>query len=557
MRKIGKLLCAVLAVCISFAVTACDTQETSEKIDKTKTQLYVQSFEGGFGSEWLYDAKARFEAQFRDQSFEEGKRGVQIMITPAKQDGYDLRSVLNASNSEVFFNETVFYYDYLADELLLDITDVVTGDLSEFGDSDTIEDKMTAEQVDYYNVNGKYYGIPHYAGFQGIVYDVDVFEDYLLYFKDTNGGASTFVAREDDVRSTGPDGKLGTADDGLPATFDEFFMLCDYMVDLGVTPFVWTGQHFNTYIEKTMYALCVDHEGLEQTMLNYTFRGKATNLINPVSSDGTYTFRSGDGIDITPQNAYLLWTSEGKYLSMSFFERIVKNGDYYGNLVFSPSHMHLDAQKDFLESTPKGKPIAMILEGDWWENEAKDSMKMVADYYGQQYARENRRFGMMPFPKASKEKVGEKSTLVDTQYSLGFIKKTIADYKIDLAKKFLKFCNTEESLNAFTVCTNSPKALNYKMTDENYQKLTYFGKSIYDLHQTSDIVYPYSSEKVYLDNQSMFFVMQTFGSTVDGQDELRPITYLRSRQSNNSEDYFNGMLTYNLNRWDRVFGGYT
>lgn len=553
---IKKLLVFLSLVLSAFALVSCDqynTQET-EEIDPNRTQLYVQNFKGGFGVDWLYAVKKRFEEHYKDTEFTEGKKGVQIMISDAKVDGISLKTS-NIGNSEVFFNESVYYYDFLSDDWLLDITDALTTPLTEYGESESILDKMTDEQIEYYNVEGKYYGIPHYAGYNGIIYDVNVFEENLLYFKDST--QSVFLVNEDDKRSKGPDGQYGTGDDGLPATYEEFFMLCDYMVELGITPFVWAGEYYNTYIEKVMNALCVDFEGLEQTMLNYTFRGKATNIINSVNDDGSYTYMYGEeGVEITPKNGYLLWASEGKYKSLCFFDRVVKNSDYCTNLSYSPSLLYRDAQKDFLESTPKGKPIAMILEGCWWENEAKDDIKAISDYYGQQYARENRKFAMMPLPKADESKIGSKTTIIDTHYSLGFVKAGIDSNKIELAKTFLRFCCTDKSLSEFTVYTNTVKALDFDLSNDDYNKLTYFGKSVYDLHNNSNIVYPYSNEPIYLDNQSTLSIHNSYGTKIGAKEESHPITYFRSSTSSNAIDYFNGMIIYNQNRWDRVFGDY-
>lgn len=552
-KKILVVLSLVLSV---LGLTSCDQYviEETEEVDPNRTQLYVQNFKGGFGVDWLYAVKERFEEHYKDTEFTTGKKGVQIMISDAKVDGISLRTS-NIGNSEVFFNESVYYYDFLSDDWLLDITDAITTPLTEYGESESILDKMTDEQIEYYNVDGKYYGIPHYAGYNGIIYDVKVFEENLLYFKDS--AQSVFLVNEDDKRSKGPDGQYDTADDGLPATYEEFFMLCDYMVELGITPFVWAGEYYNTYIEKVMNALCVDFEGLEQTMLNYTFRGTATNIINSVNEDGSYTYMFGEeGVEITPENGYLLWASEGKYKSLSFFDRVVKNSDYCTNLSYSPSLLYRDAQKDFLESTPKGKPIAMILEGCWWENEAKDDIKAISDYYGQQYSRENRKFSMMPLPKADESKIGTKTTIVDTHYSLGFVKASIAAEKVDLAKTFLRFCCTDKSLSEFTVYTNTVKALDFDLSEDDYNNLTYFGKSVYDLHNNSDIVYPYSNEPIYLDNQSTLSIHNSYGTKIGAIEESHPITYFRSNTRNNAIDYFNGMIIFNKDRWDRVFGDY-
>ena len=44
-----------------------------EQVDDTKTQLYVSNYDGGFGDEWLYSAKAKFEKLYENKSFEDGK----------------------------------------------------------------------------------------------------------------------------------------------------------------------------------------------------------------------------------------------------------------------------------------------------------------------------------------------------------------------------------------------------------------------------------------------------------------------------------------------------
>ena len=47
-----KLLAFFLAVCVVFGCSACGGG-SEEKIDTTKTQLFVSHFAGGFGSEWI------------------------------------------------------------------------------------------------------------------------------------------------------------------------------------------------------------------------------------------------------------------------------------------------------------------------------------------------------------------------------------------------------------------------------------------------------------------------------------------------------------------------
>ncbi len=555
-RKIAVFTVALAMTCPLFLAGCMDSQQGLEKLDPTRTQLYVQNYKGGYGSDWLYAVKVRFEKEYADREYESGKKGVQIMISPAKEDGISLINKVSDTTNEVFFNESVYYYEYLKKDLLLDITDAVEEKMTMFGEQESIEDKLSEEQISYYKVDGKkYYGIPHYAGYNSIMYNVNVFDEYCLYFADTND--HSFISDLSQDKSAGPDGEYGTSDDGLPSTYDEFFLLCDYMVELGLTPIVWPGQYYNSYIEKVINAFYADDVGLDQMMLNYTFKGRAKNILDTVAEDGSYEYLYGEeGVDITSKNAYLLWASEGRYNSLSFFEKLVKNTSYYPKLCFSPSYLYTDSPKDFLESVPKGEPICMLVEGCWWENEQKDVIKQIADYYGQEYSLENSRFAMMPIPKSSEEKIGMASTIVDTHYSLGFISASIAPFKQELAKEFLMFCCTDRSLAEFTVTTNTVKALDYDLTQEEYAQLTYFGKSVYDLHKKSDIVYPFSAEEVYLGNQSALSVHETFGSKIGTKEELHPIGYFHENQANNAIDYFNGMLVYNMERWDRVFGGY-
>ena len=82
----------------------------NEQIDYSKTQLYVSNFNGGYGDTWLRDLKAKFEAKNKDISFEKDK------LT-----GDNLLSSIPSSNNNVYFCESVFYFDYLNAKVMADI----------------------------------------------------------------------------------------------------------------------------------------------------------------------------------------------------------------------------------------------------------------------------------------------------------------------------------------------------------------------------------------------------------------------------------------------------
>ena len=293
MKKISKKLVSMLALVMAFSGFAgCAQPEIpgenpalNEKIDPNRTQIYVFCYDGGYGSDWLVDLKYKFEDLHKKDSFETNKKGVQIMIEPEK-DLMDVEEIADDRN-ELFFTENAYYYDLLRAGVLADITEAVTDDLTVFGDSSSIYDKLTEEQKQYYGVeeNGSthYYAIPHYTKFMQMNYNVELFDQKGYYLLDMPTGETLedhFVYDvENDKRSAGPDGEYDTFDDGLPATYEEFYMLCDYVHQSSDTPIVWGGKSYKGYLASLAQALAVDFEGAEQSMLYYNMDGtNATNL---------------------------------------------------------------------------------------------------------------------------------------------------------------------------------------------------------------------------------------------------------------------------------------
>ena len=59
-----------LAGLVSFGVVGCN--RGGESVDESKTQLYVATFAGGFGSSWMDTLADRFETKYANVSFETG-----------------------------------------------------------------------------------------------------------------------------------------------------------------------------------------------------------------------------------------------------------------------------------------------------------------------------------------------------------------------------------------------------------------------------------------------------------------------------------------------------
>ncbi|MGI6768790.1 MAG: ABC transporter substrate-binding protein [Bacilli bacterium] len=572
MRKINSLLIILflfvyLAACTPPTEKPIDNEKDEfgleKSINKNKTTLFVSNFNGAFGERWLKAAIKRYEELHKDDVYEEGKKGVQIWIDNSKQVGSDILTIIDNSRADIFFTEFVFYSDFVSSGKLLDLTEIVTEKLVKYGESKSLLDKMTKEQIDYFQTSeNKYYALPHYQAFRGLTYDVDLFEEEFLYLSaNKNNGNDGFIVSLEDERSKGPDGISGTYDDGLPATYDEFFALCDRMKLLGITPMIWTGSN-QVYFTEFLATLACDYEGLEQSMLNFTFNGEATNLVDKINSDGSVVYKSPT--QITTNNGYLLSKQAGKYYSLAFAERLLDKSKRYIDLRSMGNLSHTDAQKEYIASrfVSSANTIGMILESSYWENEASDMgyFATMAKQYGEDKAgRYARRFGFMPFPKATEDKVGEGITVVDYLNSAAFIKANIENYKKDLALDFLQFLYTDESLQEFTLYTGCPKALNYTI-EPIFDQLSFYTKSVFEIREKAAIVYPFSSKPIYRDQPSSFLITSFFNTVVNQGEGDTPFTFPSTaiyKYNVTALEYFNGLSIVNSqSNWETKFGKY-
>lgn len=568
MKKAGKRLWALLlALVMCLSMAACGNGSGSkegnvdldeEQVDTSRTQLYVSNFAGGYGSEWLAKVKERYEELHKDDVYEEGKKGVQIIVNNLKTGGEGITNKVLSDRDEVYFTEYAYYYSMLEAGVLGDITEAVTGDMSAYGDKagSTIEGKLTEEQKAFFGVEGEdgtvhYYGVPHYAGYSSLIYNVELFEKEKYYFADGVTDAEFiedyFIVKSSDKKSTGPDGEYGTYDDGLPATIDEFYILCEYIAQHGQLPITWLGNAFDDYLEHLGNALQANIEGKDQMMLNYTMNGTAENL--GTIQNGVFTL-DGKSTQIQASNGYEIYRQKGLYHAMKFLETITTTDKFHNTLAFNSSYSHMNAQEDFLYAGNDGgttAPIAMIVEGVWWESEATSTFDSMTDSMGEAYSKNGRKFAMMPLPKDSYENLGT-NVLVDHIYSLCFMKANIDENKKALAMDFIMFVNSDESLVEFTQITNTPKALEYTMTEEELSVMSGFGRSVMELKKNSDIVYPYSRESIYVNQASKFAAANIWKSNIDGVFYDNPTLSFYEGEAK-AEEYFAGIWDYYKSNW--------
>ena len=539
------LLCGTLASCVGGG---------SEDIDQTKTQIYVSNYSGGYGSDWLAAVKQRFEEANKDTVYEDGKKGVQILINSIKNTADTESTRILDGRDEVYFTEQSSYFTLKQQGILGDITDVVTETLP--GESSSILSKMSDEQKSFYGIseNGTahYYALPHYSGYFGITYNVDLFDEKGFYFAATPTSdrlADQFITARNSKKSVGPDGVSGTSDDGLPTTYEEYFQLCEYIAQKGCTPFLSNGHNYKDYLTWLVNAFATAYEGKEEMNKAYTLEGTTNTLATIV--DGVLKLDE-TGTVLSTENGYETSRMAGKYYALKFLETLFSNSNYHNTKITNSGYSHTNAQDDFLYAGNDGvtDSIAMLSDGIWWENEASSTFEAMAQAKGDSFSKKNRHFAFMPLPSATAEKAAEhKSTLHDVLYSFCFVKSNVDESKKGAIKDFLKFCNTDESLVEYTVTTNTPKALNYTMNESDLAKMSPFGRSVYELRQKSDIVYPYASSSFYINNQSRFDPKYQY-SVID--ETGASITYCPeaiAEKKLSAEKVFEGLHRYYQTNW--------
>ena len=513
-KRFLKVMSMICAVVMCIPTVACGGDDTDGKeVDKTKAQLYVSNYDGGVGSGWLEDELIpRFEKDFADKEFVPGTKGVQVWVTPHRKNLTDLGPKMSTAKEDVYFLEDVNYYQAISEGYFLDITDIVTEPLTAYGETESIEDKLYDDQVNFYKTsNGKYYGLPHAQSPTLITYDADLFDEYGLYFGTDGklGKKST-----DSGLSKGPDGKENTYDDGMPATYAQFYELCARMTKRGIDPMIWSGA-YPFYSTRFSKALRADFEGAEAS-LSYTFEGTATHLVDTIDANGNITYRAP--VEITETNGYEVFNSAGYYYAYSFLETIFDK-EYYSDYSFNEGINHESAQAYFLLANRDNDmtDIGMLIEGLYWVNEAQSTFKDMASYPDSSL--QERNLKVMPLPKATEEQVGQTATFVDSLNQVAFISAYVDEEKIDLAKTFLQYCETQKSLEEFLLTTNLTRC--YEVDYSNiYDSLCPYSKSIVDIFSGARYVVPASGKEIFQKNYNEFFKDYEMGTPKYGEDPL-------------------------------------
>ena len=497
--KKNKVLTIIMALLIVFTAVGCAPggPGPGPDLDGDKSTLYIANFDGGAGENWLEPMARAFEERFAEESFEEGKKGVQVEFYSDKSFiGNEISSGMPGAEYSIYFAEQINYYDLIDLNVIADMTSVITSSLSDVSDTETgtIQDKLYGGKKAWVNAgtenNPKYYGLPHYSSPSGIFYNKTLFKEKSLYISKDGG-----YTNDPTKFTVGPDGVSGTYDDGMPSSFEEFFDLCDHMLydGPGVTPFTWTG--------KPSYQHYFNHLGVAalQSMLTKEELGAYFTFSGPVE---VYDATTGNTTKetITPDSGYKTRSSYAMYKTLDFASRIFSNPDYY---TISTLDDHLAAQYEYIVSSYENNDIAFLVEGSYWYNEAviNDSFTFWAEEYagGDTDVTLRDDFGFVRIPYllegAVEEGEGMPLSFDVSGSSMCLINANVNNdpAKKRMAELFVKFCYTDEWLQKFTTTTGLVKGVEYELTaaqKEEMETSHTFGLEIVEVIERAEKVYP-------------------------------------------------------------------
>ena len=196
---------------------------------------------------------------------------------------------------------------------------------------------------------------------------------------------------------------------------------------------------------------------------------------------------------ITPNTAYKLIDTRGYRaaveMGLKLFEKNANGKTFYDPAVAN-GVSYGAAQQDFIMSKETAQPIAMLFEGEWWENEARATFNaMGAKNEENGYGK--REFRMMPIPSFDSTNEEQKYTL--GAWTGGCItlvnEKTVGEdpVKQKLVELWLQYQNSTEGLKCFTKHTAVTLPLDYELTEEDLQEITPFGRNLYKLKRDYNV----------------------------------------------------------------------
>ena len=538
MKKLISIILGLILSVSSLALFACGGGGSSGGTN----EIVIASCGASRNGEWGKQAAARYMAIHPEIN-------VKVYDYPSNT------KLINATDShDIIFEDNIDVLSYSLSGMLADLTDFWTRP-SKYS-SAPLKDRVIPEAIHNFKCGDKYYAVPHSEYYPGLSYNKVLFDENGLYFANADAankewydgdfGGADFVSENFTAAdlSAGPNRKAGDYDDGLPATLQEFVILCDYMMQKGITPLQFTGQN-PEYVNAMLNGLWASLAGQEAMNAYKNFTGKvevvktkaqtdnndfnsivmsSSNLISGAFNNAEKKPET-EWVDINDENGYLVHEMAAKYYAIAFVETCREQGFFSDGSIKSKTMSHTDAQAGLLNSSVSGasEKIGMLVEQTYWWHETNVEGKL--DIYEKASGKSSKDLDIrfMPLPTALNEEEYQKnkdsrnfdSTLVDSGNCAAVVLKQVQNgdpEHFEVVLDFLDFLYSEEELQSYTADTGMARPFKYDMPQETLNEMSIFTRELWKLREQSKVIY-YTSSNPIVKNSSARYYIGTWGGT--------------------------------------------
>ncbi len=486
--------------------------------DKAKT-IYLEYFnKSGFGRAWLDSMISDWKKVTTYSNFD-------VVVVPTSYLGGDqvIQIQSRTSLTDIFFGSNPEYKTgfYLNDGkgFFEDLSDVVNS--SAYGETKLIKDKIPNYETTWKEVGGKQvydsasdaittsgmYLLPYTSTFTAPIFNYDdwaekgllteasatdetkdaLTKEGITYHEQKVGSATKLIfdsatfsssyAQGDVIMSAGKDGKFGTYDDGQPVTYSEFQTLYSKLLT----------QYTNTCI--TSDAGCYS-EDLVLDAFAQINGIEGYNAIVKFDSEGKeVTLSDGSKEVISLQNGNHAYKIGGVKTAMDFFYTyFLESKSGYTQVELNVG----DAQAKYCNGLfDSNHSIAMIYEGNWFENQAKDRLATATKNHPNNHlGKLDLRYLMLPNFDGQRGIDGEGNGTCLTASEYGSIAVTNQSDATKLAaiKDLLKFFLSDAQLAKATCSSGISFAYDYTLTDAQLDAMAPSQKYAYQIiHDTDNV----------------------------------------------------------------------
>ncbi len=530
-----------------------------------KTELKIGVYEGGYGYAWALEVAREFEALYADTSFEEGKEGVFVTVAHKKDEYLTLpESIdLGIETEDVYIASGSDFKKYMSLGVAQDMTNIMSKPVYDANGEVVVNGTGTQSILDRMNPDiknllnrgteaaPKYYSLPYEWSLYGFVYDYELLGPSNMDILNYSGYQ------------------------GTPKTTTEFFDMLDKIADAGYYGYTFSINDAQWYWTSFQHTTLAQYEGEAEAMLNLTLDGVAT--FDAGTFDAATCTAEGIAVDattgeqsvtITDQNAWLLAYQNGKTKYVEFARQFI-NEKYYAPDVVNGQQTFSMAQNKYVSSLNTGTRIAMIHEGDWWENEAKATLNSMAQR-NPNWGYGKRDFRLMPYPQFEGGKETDKYGFFSSGAGPCFISKRCT--KVNVAEKFLQFMYSNTGCNLILKTNGLTLPMDFEIKSEYASSISKFAKSVHDLKQSDEVkIYTAHTEMNGVSDYSRNLAnpMTGYGRFMASKPQtnenkpneyatsFNPVQYFTNNASLTVETWMNGVARlYNKADWTAAYNKY-